>query len=138
LPEDTPIILNGSVDNPVITRTPLGLTPDSGLTTQDDPTRFEARNQAPQQSDHVFFIKVHEQAAEKNQTEVTIGLERQDIAEYGTNVRVRGTPCLQCLVERTAALDGDYAGEAVSECLGPISNTTPKVEHRTLWVNIAK
>jgi hypothetical protein len=138
LPEDPPVILHGSVDNRVVTRTRLGLTPDSGLATQDDPARFEARNQSSQQGDHVFFIKVHEQAAEKNQAVATVGFERQDIAEYGTNVRVRGTPFLQRLVKRTTALDGDYAGEAVSECLGPISNTTPKVERRTLWINIVK
>jgi hypothetical protein len=136
--EDPPVILHGSVDNRVVTRTRLGLTPDSGLAAQDDPARFEARNQPSQQSGHVFFVKVHEQTAEKDQAVAILGFERQDVAEYGANIRVRGTPFLQSLVERAAALDGNHAGEAVSERLGPVPDATPQVEHRTIRVNIVK
>ncbi|GMQ88135.1 MAG: hypothetical protein BMS9Abin08_1360 [Gammaproteobacteria bacterium] len=75
--EDPPVILHGSIDNRIVTRTRLCFASDCGLAAQDDPARFE----------------------------------RQDVAKHGANVRIRGTPFLQSLVERATTLDRNYARE---------------------------
>ena len=85
-----------------------------------------------------MFVQVHEQTAKEDQAIMAIWLERQDITVDGTDVGMRGASRLQRLVECMAAFDSVHPWKIAGELLGPIANTTAKIENRAIVLDPAQ